>query len=153
MFKEAKLDIIKAAKAGTVDAVVITTNTVRKSNGLAVMGAGIALAAAKAWPELARDYGRHLAYQDIKELIWSRRYSENQAKVVCMPTKRDWRDSSHLDLIDSGLKQLVELANDSNWKNVLLPRPGCSLGGLDWERQVHPVCAFHLDERFTVCSL
>jgi hypothetical protein len=155
MFKEAKLDLIKAAKANAVDAICITTNLTRKNNGDAVMGAGIALAAAKAWPNLPAVYGDHLRSNPTGRadtlLPWQP--DDKTSTIVMFPTKDHWKDKSILSLIDNSFKQLVQMADIYKWTNVCLPRPGCSLGGLNWEREVHPLATFHLDERFTVCYL
>lgn len=56
-----------------------------------------------------------------------------------------------LHLIERSCRELVELANQQDWSKVVLPRPGCGGGGLDWQ-QVRPLLARHLDERFHVIT-
>jgi hypothetical protein len=85
-----------------------------------------------------------------ESLYWSQ-FAPTEATVICLPTKIHWKNDSDLNLIDRSLRRLVELTNRNDWKNVCLTRPGCGLGGLNWERQVHPLATFYLDERFTVC--
>ena len=36
-----------------------------------------------------------------------------------------------------------------NFSSVLLPKPGCANGGLNWE-QVKPLLEQYLDDRFTI---
>lgn len=120
--------------------VVVTTNLVLKQNGDAVMGAGIAKDAALRCPELPSLLGRHIRVWGEKPFLYK--------DMICLPTKFDWRKNSDIDLIERGCKELVWLdyvmRNSGVSKPIFLPRLGCGLGGLNWERQVRPVVDAHL---------
>lgn len=130
--------------------VVIPTNTVtRKGDGTAVMGAGLALDAAKRHPELPKKLGDHILRWDCRPFVYQ--------NIICIPTKYNWNQPSRLDLIASGCRELVLLADVfkalGNNDLILLPKLGCGLGGLNWERQVRPVMDALLEsERFILVS-
>ena len=129
--------------------VVVPTNTTIRQDGNAVMGAGVAKDAAERYPELSRQLARHI-----------RRFDDGlylNAPVICMPTKRNWRSGSQLDLIEMGCHRLVELARVFDMVDhdcpIFLPKIGCGLGGLNWERQVRPVVDSLLGgDRFVLVS-
>lgn len=130
--------------------VVIPTNTTLRKDGLAVMGAGLAKEAAERFPALPQELAAHINR-------WKDRIYVN-SDVICLPTKRDWRQSSTIELIGQGCYELVEFARlmalADNYRPILIPRLGCGLGGLDWERQVRPVVDAILedDRRFVFVS-
>jgi len=123
----------------------ITTNGFIKNNGACVMGKGTALQAATLYPNLpkllgtfVKHYGNH-----VHELI--------SGEIVSFPTKHYWWDKSDTSLIIRSCKELMSLVINSDWHKILLPRPGCSNGGLTW-KMVHPICQKYLDDRVTIIS-
>lgn len=120
------------------DARCITTNGTLRSNGDAIMGKGIALQAKLRYPRiefalgrLIQKYGNHLFYIGHG--------------LISFPTKHDWRDDkSDIGLIKRSAMELVSLfkgdvpiKNKSN-RRILLTRPGCGSGNLDWT-EVRPI--------------
>ncbi len=132
------------------DALVIPVNWTTKRNGDAVMGAGVALQAAKRWPELPRHLGMsiHVAGGPAPEHYVM---SKDGVHVVCFPTKGDWRMLADVAAIKIQAPVLVRMADRFDWQTIALPRLGCGLGGLRWE-DVEPVLAPILDERFVVLT-
>ena len=121
----------------------ITTNGIVKSNGLAVMGRGIAKQAVDRVPEIQ------------KQLAWKLNTSGNHVyaflkhHMFSFPTKQDWRYPSNLELIGQSCRELRTFSAG----RVYLPRPGCSNGGLHWS-EVKPVLEKYLPEEwFVVVSL
>jgi len=110
--------------------IVIPTNLIVKSNGLAVMGAGLALQAAQRFPSLPRKLGEYLAIGGHSVSYYP------EYRLFCLPTKESWREKSSLSVITDGCSTLVTQAR--NIEKVFLPKLGCGLGGLDWE-DVKPV--------------
>ncbi len=134
---------------GRVDAVCITTNTCTKTNGEAVMGAGIALAFAKKFPDLPRRLGQLLIQTRHAPIVHLLRY-EGTTALVALPTKMDWKQPSNLEFVLDRCKDLKELANQMMWfKSIVLPPPGCGLGGIKWE-QCCPILETILDNRFWI---
>lgn len=86
---------------------------------------------------------------DTKYLVpWRRKYFYRSGAVV-----PGFFALSTLELVEESLKQLVEYVDSFGNVTVLLPRPGCSNGGLDWYKDVKPLCSKYLDNRFTIISL
>lgn len=138
------------------NALCCTINTVVGSDGL-IMGAGVALT--------FKEWHRFLPY------IWGERiqrwklprthiivttvdtdFTSGRVKyAIGFPTKRDFRQPSELALIERSAKQLQVIIEAMDWSNVLLPRPGCSNGGLEW-KNVKPILEPIFDDRVTIIS-
>jgi hypothetical protein len=132
------------------DAICITTNGVVKRDGTAVMGAGIARQAREKFPKLDVLLGAMLKLNGNKVNLMLDKV-ENRPALIGFPTKNDWRENSSLQLIERSSRELVELVNSKGWKYILLPRPGCGNGNLDW-REVRRVIGPILDERFFIIT-
>ena len=133
-------DLFECKKA---DVICITTNGVIKANGANVMGAGCAKRAAILWPGIEFTLGRNIQEDgNIPHVLTSKTVEgvpllqtvpKNHLvpyQIVSFPTKNDWRDSSDPKLIISSAHALVELADSHMWDSIVIPRPGCGLGGL-----------------------
>ena len=131
------------------DAYCITTNGVVRGNGRAVMGAGVALLAVKRFPECDKFLGDFIAKNGHIVGVF---YIADTTDLVSFPTKYHWRDKSHIELIGKSAKELMELIYKNNYNNVVLPRPGCANGGLEW-KDVRKVIGSILDDRVVVVAL
>ena len=135
------------------DARCITTNGSIKSNGRAVMGRGCAKQATLRYPFMQlklgaaiRTYGNH-----VRVLFEPPTGPENWA-LVSFPVKHYWDEQANLALIERSAAELVALADDRGWREIVLPRPGCGNGKLSWTRQVRLVIRPLLDDRFLVVT-
>lgn len=134
------------------DAVCVTTNSVIKANGRAVMGAGVAKSARDKYPGIdkilascLKNVGNHVHY-----LMTDKTHNTS---ILSFPTKHDWKNPSDIRLIERSAQELRLVTDACGWKKVLLPKPGCSNGQLNWT-DVEPVLDPYLnDERFIVCWL
>ena len=107
----------------------IRINTV---NCVGVMGAGIALQFKRLYPRMFDEYRRKCAAGEIRpgELhIWQ---SLNGERIVNFPTKRDWRNNSRYEDIESGLLALKRFLASQGPVRVTIPALGCGNGGLNW---------------------
>jgi len=122
--------------------VVIPTNKQIRRNGSAVMGAGLALEAAKRFPGIEYEYGWRLKQDNYCYL------PAQEKRLILLPTKEHWKNPSSLTLIESGcleLRKRLLWVKERCWvespggrvtgsfKGIALPRLGCGLGGLRWE--------------------
>lgn len=132
----------------TADAVVITTNGDLRKDGSAVMGVGCAKQAAAMDPGLPSRLGAMIAVEGNHVHIFHGWYGTTA--LVAFPVKHHWREAASRDLICASTIELLEETDRWDWDDVILPRPGCGAGGLEWYEQVRPLVSVVLDNRFTV---
>lgn len=156
-----KGNIWKIKKA---DAICITTNGIIGQHNRAVMGKGIALDAKIKHPGidylLAKKLNKHGNYvylltEKTKKgisLLNMDVFSVNKNipyHIVSFPTKNHWKEKSSLSLIKKSAKRLVKLADKKKWKKIIVPRPGCNNGELNW-KDVKKVIEPIFDNRFRI---
>lgn len=127
----------------------ITTNGCLKKSGECVMGRGIALEAARRFPNLPRAIGQLIQMHGNEVFLlgpWAIDKFHLQTQLVTFPVKHNWYEKADLPLIERSAKQLVQQA-DPAWTEIYLPRPGCGNGGLTWD-QVKPILEPLFDDRF-----
>jgi len=105
---------------------VITTNGNVKTNGSAVMGKGLALQASLRFPFLSEELA------DKLNEFGNRCFYFSDYDLITFPTKNNWWDDSNLDLIRKSMLELVDICKSENIKKVVMPRPGCKNGRLNW---------------------
>ena len=66
------------------------------------------------------------------------------ARLIRFPTMQDIGYQASLKLIEQSLKVLAHIIAENKDKLIYLPRPGCGIGGLDWNKQVKPLCEKYL---------
>jgi len=135
------------------NAIAITTNSILRADGKAVMGAGVARAAAQKWPDLPvllatelRTRGNHVA------LLKTIASTPTPLHLLSFPTKHHWKDDSDPALIVRSAVELAAWADDHGWRRVYMPPAGCSNGRLKWA-EVEPILSPILDDRFHICFL
>jgi O-acetyl-ADP-ribose deacetylase (regulator of RNase III) len=118
------------------DVVACPTNTV------GVMGAGLAKAFRTRFPGLEAAYqaacrsGAHAANRPV---VWS----SGTTTVVCLATKRHWRDASRLDDVEACAQALADwLRLQPAHVRAAVPALGCGLGGLSFT-DVLPILERH----------
>ncbi|MGY3903785.1 macro domain-containing protein [Aeromonas lusitana] len=113
----------------------IMVNTV---NCVGVMGAGVALAFKKRFPEMFEDYVEKCSSGTIRPgspSVWIQKdMISKEIEIINFPTKDHWKNPSEYNYIDDGLKWLSTYLEDKIGKVVTLPALGCGHGGLDWDR-------------------
>jgi len=155
---EARGDLWELGK--NADAVVITTNGFVKKNGHAVMGRGCAREARDRWAGLDLRLGTLIRIHGNRCFRFAASLPNNEGScLVSFPVKPErgldgepgWSCPAEMWLIRQSARQLVEMADKFGWGSVVLPRPGCGNGGLDWD-DVRPILEAILDDRFTVVT-
>lgn len=132
------VDIFKLPQDG--EGVCVTTNGMIKSNGAAVMGAGIALQADRQFRvsttlgEFLRQYGNH-----VFQLGMHLSPSGTWFHLLTFPTKHDWRQNSDLSLIAQSCHELIHYCSYLGLSRCYLPPVGCGCGKLDFHKDVLPL--------------
>jgi hypothetical protein len=133
------------------DAICITTNGFVKKNGEAVMGAGIAKEANNFYPGLAKALGEFICIggNRVHPLYFDNTWEQ---LILSFPVKHNWWEKADMELIRKSCQELIEYLDVTKpLQNVLLPRPGCGNGKLQWKdvkREIKPL----LDDRITVVT-
>ena len=118
-------------------------------NTVGVMGGGLARDFALKYPEMLEPYQRacHAPMLRVGSSedhccignVW--RFD----RVLCLPTKRHWRDPSTLEYVALGVKSMDKYCQEHGIKTVAVPQLGCGLGGLLWVN-VRPILIQELQD-------
>jgi len=94
-----------------------------------VMGAGLALAFAKRFPDI-KALHRLVTRQGLLApgLVYM------AGSIALFPTKRHWQDASSIADIQAGLASIAAELPAKQWaaRSIAIPALGCGLGGLRW---------------------
>ena len=106
-------------------------------NTVGVMGRGLAAEFKQRYP------GHYAAYARACRngaLVPGRVFchEERGKLIVCLPTKRHWRERSRLSYIKGGVAALAAELTRREMDSVAVPALGCGLGQLSW-KSVRPV--------------
>ncbi|HAU1200843.1 TPA: macro domain-containing protein [Legionella pneumophila] len=117
------------------EALVNTVNTV------GVMGKGIALQFKQAWPENFKSYAKACKAGEVvpgKMFIYELKETTSPHFIINFPTKRHWKQKSHIQDIKIGLETLIDEIKQRGIQSIALPPLGCGNGGLSWS-EVRPL--------------
>jgi len=143
---------------------VFTTNGYVKDNCECVMGRGIALDVKNRYPNIPLILGNLIIKKGNRVFKIDNLISfpvkpvneiNNGTNVVNHMKNKfkiedvvpGWACKARLDIIETSTKQLVRLVNKLNIKNILIVRPGCGNGELNW-KDVKLILDKYLDDRF-----
>lgn len=114
--------------------ICLTTNGIVRSDGLAVMGAGVAFQATKKIRGLRRKVGDLITQSgNIVQRV-------GMLPLMLFPVKHHWLEAADLKLIATSARSLQAIAEKSPDLTFILPRPGCGNGKRTWE-EVAPLLA------------
>lgn len=102
-------------------------------NCVGVMGKGLAKEFKERFPEMFKEYARACKRGELQQgklLV----YDELGKKVLCFPTKDNWKGPSKYEFIEAGLKKLRENYEAWGITSIAIPPLGSGLGGLDWKK-------------------
>lgn len=157
---------------GKADVLCVTTNGVIQPNGRCVMGAGIARQARDMFVDIDFFLGQHIKHHGNTPGII---YTTNGTNIYSFPTKHGkvmydpamyfmskpkkpygpgqlvpgYLIKSDIVLIEQSAKLLNEQVDQNGYKTIVITKPGCALGGLDWF-EVKPVLQRYFDDRYTI---
>lgn len=114
-----------------------TEALVNTVNLAGVMGKGLALQFKQAYPAAYAAYSvlcekGHLRMGQVHVFDRGVLFDLHRY-IINFPTKRHWRNQSHLEDIESGLAALTAAVRYDNIRSIAVPPLGCGLGGLRWE--------------------
>ena len=136
------------------DVICITTNGDVNGRGNAVMGRGCAKQATERIPGIEKILGRKLKLGNDVWILAGPEWEANlyEKWVVSFPVKHHWHKQASINLIRKSARELLVLSQAfPEWRRILIPRPGCGNGRLDW-KDVKPVLEDVLDNRFIIVT-
>lgn len=109
-------------------------------NTQGAMGKGIALRFKQYYPEMYKEYrilcanrkfllGMIFPWQDPKTGMWVYNLATQEWTGAC----------AKVEYIRESLSKAIKHAEEHNLKSLAMPLVGCGLGGLSWDKDVHPV--------------
>lgn len=136
------------------DVYVITTNGAVRKDGAAVMGRGCALEAKSVDPGCEYRLGARIAQSGNHCFNFGHFMKDSRTRELwSFPVKHHWKQKADLDLIQRSAEDIVFALSLMSYPvdTVVIPRPGCGNGGLDWA-DVRPRIESILDDRFHVIT-
>jgi hypothetical protein len=155
-----------------VSAIAFTSNGFVKRTGDGVMGRGCAKALAEMDPRMPLYLGKAIKengniVQVLGTLLGTYRivtFPVKPSGAICAPGKTNvvkhmqhrmtegkwvpgWACVADMKIIIRSARQLVQLAKEEEWADIVLPRPGCGAGQLNWS-DVKPILDEILDDSF-----
>lgn len=124
--------------------IAITTNGMVNRVGRAVMPRGCARQAHDRFPDLIKTLGTLIKHH-------GNHVFDLGHQIVSFPVEEDPYQNPEIRLIEQSCQELIELADYKGWKKIVVPRPGCGGGGLEW-KEVKTILLRHFDERFYVIT-
>jgi hypothetical protein len=112
-------------------------------NTVATMGAGLAKMFDLNFPGLLMAYKKACWHGIMNRQGMFLYVISERRKVLCFPTKHNWRNPSRLEWIDTGLGTLAQRYEKMGITSLAVPALGCGLGDLHW-RDVLPLIEEHL---------
>ena len=114
-------------------------------NCVGVMGRGLAAQFKRRYPAVFRAYRQACRAGELcpGRILLLPTGADRPRAIAHFPTKRHWRDPSHVEDIDAGLRHLATTIRRLRLPSIAVPPLGCGLGGLDWHT-VRPLIAARL---------
>lgn len=104
-------------------------------NCVGVMGKGLALHFKERFPENYRMYRKACKEGYVKPgciFVYETGLYSSPKYILNFPTKRNWRDNSQIEDIQSGLDHLIKIIKKLKITSIAIPPLGCGNGKLLW---------------------
>ena len=150
-------DFWKIKEQEKPDVICFTSNKIIKTQQKLVMGAGIAKQFRDKYQNLDSDIAqRILSGQHTNHIVMVResKYTRTPSNtyISTFPTKNNYIHPSDIELIQTSAKTLLDIVNAVGFRKILLTKPGCGRGNLNWE-DVKLIIEPILDNRFIIIDL
>ena len=124
--------------------VAITTGGLIEKGGACAMPRGCARQAKDRFEGLAWTLGQQI-------LMHGNHVFDLGRRILSFPVEESPFEVPDIRLIERSCRELVELTDYKGWSQVIVPRPGCGGGGLEWH-DLKPKLDAIFDERFLIIS-
>jgi hypothetical protein len=124
------------------DVIAITTGGLLRKNGACAMPRGCARQAADRFPQLPYVLGEQIRRHGLHVFDLGN-------KIVAFPVEQTPYETPAPKIIRRSCTELVELTDYKGWTRVIVPRPGCGGGGLQWN-DIEKILESTFDDRFLI---
>ena len=107
-------------------------------NCMGVMGKGIAVDFKKRYPSMFNSYKKNCSPSMIGR-CYTWLSSDDEEIVFNLFIKQHWAALSQPEWISSSMKEMFEANVWEKRPIIAMPKIGCGLGGLNWEKDVEPI--------------
>jgi O-acetyl-ADP-ribose deacetylase (regulator of RNase III) len=99
-------------------------------NCVGVAGAGLARQFKDRWPQQVAEYTAFCEARKMQPGVIHDALLPDGRRILSVPTKKHWRNWSHLTIVSAGLSSLRRYMDETGLESVAVPALGCGLGGL-----------------------
>lgn len=124
--------------------VAITTGGLVSKKGVCAMPRGCARQARERFPGIERILGKMIS-------LYGNHVHDLGNRIVSFPVENSPYENPDTRLIEQSCRELVDLVDRKGWDNIIVPRPGCGGGGLEWT-DVSKILDRNFDDRFQITS-
>jgi len=103
-------------------------------NCFGACGKGLALQFKSKFPAATKAYIADCKYHKRYKPGICILYKENNTYIANLATENHWRDGAKEKWISESLKNLRHIMKTHHFSSVAIPRIGCGLGGLNWNK-------------------
>lgn len=103
-------------------------------NCVGVMGKGLALQFKNKYTNMYNEYKQDCIQHRYTPGCCNTYQAKNGTVIANIATKDHWRNQSKYEWIQNGIRELHQIMTAKNYQSVAIPRIGCGLGGLDWNK-------------------
>lgn len=103
-------------------------------NCVGVMGKGLALQFKNKYMNMYNQYRQDCIHHRYSPGCCNTYQAKNGIVIANIATKDHWKNQSQYEWVQNGIRELHKIMTTKNYQSVAIPRIGCGLGGLDWNK-------------------
>ena len=108
-----------------------------------LFGPGVAALVRSKFPEVYEEYGEAIRESDLKpgqvQAVLAFREDGRPVYVLNMATQDRPGPYARVEWIESATRDAMQFCYESGYSRLAIPRLGCGIGGLSYEKDVRPV--------------
>ena len=118
-------------------------------NCAGAMGKGIAVEFKKKWPKMYSEYHRLCKANEYKlgdVFVWH----QDNVTIFNLGTQAHWTKKAELSAIGKSVSSMLEIAKKEGINEIVMPRVGAGLGGVDWDEIKQLLLSVNKDSDITL---
>ncbi len=124
--------------------VAITTGGAVDRHGAAQMPRGCAAQAKELFPGIEQVLGRMIS-------LHGNHVHDLGNRIISFPVENSPYENPEMRIIERSCRELLAMVDHYDYQRIIVPRPGCGGGGLEWS-DVSKILDRYFDDRFLIIS-